>query len=80
VHNLASGRSLNADIARRFDENDIYRIDHFLGKEVVQNLFALRFANGVFEPVWNRNYIESVQITSTDTLGMKGRAGQGRQR
>jgi len=74
-HDLASARSLNADIARRFDENDIYRIDHFLGKEIVQNLFALRFANGIFEPVWNRNYIDHVQITATETLGMEGRGG-----
>ena len=74
-HDLASARALNADIARRFDENDIYRIDHFLGKEIVQNLFALRFANGIFEPVWNRNYIDHVQITAAETLGMEGRGG-----
>lgn len=72
-HDLASARALNADIARRFAEHDIYRIDHFLGKEIVQNLFALRFANGIFEPVWNRNYIDHVQITATETLGMEGR-------
>lgn len=70
---LASARALNADIARSFDERDIYRIDHFLGKEIVQNLFALRFANGIFEPVWNRNYIDHVQITAAETLGMEGR-------
>jgi glucose-6-phosphate 1-dehydrogenase len=74
-HDLASARSLNADIARRFDENDIYRIDHFLGKEIVQNLFALRFANGIFEPVWNRNYIDHVQITAVETLGVERRGG-----
>jgi len=74
-HDLASARSLNADIARRFVENDIYRIDHFLGKEIVQNLFALRFANGIFEPVWNRNYIDHVQIAAAETLGMEGRGG-----
>ncbi len=72
---LASARALNADIARRVDENDIYRIDHFLGKETVQNLFALRFANGIFEPVWNRNYIECVQITAAEGIGMEGRGG-----
>jgi len=72
-HNLATARALNADIARRIGENDIYRIDHFLGKEIVQNLFALRFANGIFEPVWNRNYVDHVQITATETLGMEGR-------
>ena len=70
---LASARALNADIALRFDDTDIYRIDHFLGKEIVQNIFALRFANNLFEPVWNRNYIDHVQITATETLGMEGR-------
>jgi len=74
-HDLATARALNADIARSFDENDIYRIDHFLGKEIVQNLFALRFANGIFEPVWNRNYIDHVQISATETLGLEGRGG-----
>ncbi len=74
-HDLASARSLNAGIARAFDEDDIYRMDHFLGKEIVQNLFALRFANGIFEPVWNRNYIAQVQITASETLGMEGRGG-----
>jgi glucose-6-phosphate 1-dehydrogenase len=74
-HDLASARSLNADIAGSFDEHDIYRVDHFLGKEIVQNLFALRFANGIFEPVWNRNYIDHVQITAAETLGMEGRGG-----
>ena len=74
-HDLATARALNADIARSFDENDIYRIDHFLGKEIVQNLFALRFANGIFEPVWNRNYIQHVQITAAETIGMAGRGG-----
>jgi len=72
---LASARSLNAGIARTFGEQDIYRIDHFLGKEIVQNLFALRFANGIYEPVWNRNYIDNVQITASETLGMEGRGG-----
>ena len=72
---LVSAETLNADIARDFDENDIYRIDHFLGKEMVQNIFALRFANGIFEPVWNRNYVEHVQITATETIGMAGRGG-----
>ena len=74
-HDLASARALNADIVRHFDDNDIYRIDHFLGKEIVQNLFALRFANGIFEPVWNRNYIAHVEITAAETLGMEGRGG-----
>ena len=74
-HDLASAKALNVGIARGFDENDIYRIDHFLGKEIVQNLFALRFANSIFEPVWNRNYIDHVQITAAETLGMEGRGG-----
>ena len=74
-HDLASAHALNADLDRRFDEQDIFRIDHFLGKEIVQNLFALRFANGIFEPVWNRNYIDHVQITAAETLGMEGRGG-----
>ena len=74
-HDLASARALNAAIARGFDESDVYRIDHFLGKEIVQNLFALRFANGIFEPVWNRNYIDHVQITATETLGVEARGG-----
>jgi glucose-6-phosphate 1-dehydrogenase len=72
-HDLASARALNADIVLRFDDTDVYRIDHFLGKEIVQNIFALRFANNIFEPVWNRNYIDHVQITATETLGMEGR-------
>jgi glucose-6-phosphate 1-dehydrogenase len=72
---LATARALNADIARSFDDNDIYRIDHFLGKEIVQNLYALRFANAIFEPLWNRNYIDHVQITATETLGLEGRGG-----
>jgi glucose-6-phosphate 1-dehydrogenase len=74
-HDLATARALNADIARSFDDNDIYRIDHFLGKEIVQNLYALRFANAIFEPLWNRNYIDHVEITATETLGLEGRGG-----
>jgi len=66
---------LNAEVARGFDEEEVYRIDHFLGKEIVQNLFALRFANAIFEPVWNRHYIDHVQITAAETLGMEGRGG-----
>ena len=70
---LATACALNANIALRFNDTDIYRIDHFLGKEIVQNVFALRFANNLFEPVWNRNYIDHVQITAAETLGMEGR-------
>jgi glucose-6-phosphate 1-dehydrogenase len=75
AHDLASAQALNAEITCRFDDDDIYRIDHFLGKEIVQNLFALRFAHGIFEPVWNRNFIDHVQITASETLGMEGRGG-----
>ena len=71
----ASARALNAEVARDFDEEDVYRIDHFLGKEIVQNLFALRFANAIFEPMWNRHDIDHVQITAAETLGMEGRGG-----
>jgi glucose-6-phosphate 1-dehydrogenase len=74
-HDGASARALNAEVARGFDEEDVYRIDHFLGKEIVQNLFALRFANAMFEPVWNRHYIDHVQITAAETLGVEGRGG-----
>jgi glucose-6-phosphate 1-dehydrogenase len=71
---LASFRDINGTLARFFHENQIYRIDHFLGKETVQNIMALRFANPVFEPVWNRNYIDHVVITVAETLGVEHRA------
>ena len=74
-HDAASARALNTEVARSFGEEHVYRIDHFLGKEIVQNLFALRFANAIFEPVWNRHYIDHVQITAAETLGMEGRGG-----
>lgn len=74
-HDAASARALNAEVASGFDEEDVYRIDHFLGKEIVQSLFALRFANVIFEPLWNRHYIDHVQITAAETLGMEGRGG-----
>ncbi|MDB5095679.1 MAG: glucose-6-phosphate 1-dehydrogenase [Cyanobacteria bacterium RYN_339] len=72
---LASARELNAAIARDVDEHFVYRIDHYLGKEAAQNLFTLRFGNALFEPVWNRNYIDHVQITAAETLGVEGRGG-----
>ncbi len=71
---LATARALNAEVAQVFAEEQVYRIDHYLGKETVQNILALRFANGLFEPVWNRNYIDHVQITVAETVGVEGRA------
>jgi glucose-6-phosphate 1-dehydrogenase len=74
-HDLQSAHDLNALLASMFDEKQIYRIDHYLGKETVQNLLALRFANALFEPIWNRNYIDHVQITAAETVGVEGRGG-----
>ena len=74
-YNLASARKLNAQLLEVFEEPQIFRIDHYLGKETVQNLMALRFANSLFEPVWNRNYIDHVQITAAEDIGIEGRAG-----
>ena len=70
---LASAKALNAELLSYVREDQIYRIDHYLGKETVQNILALRFANGIFEPVWNRNYIDSIQITVAESLGIEGR-------
>ncbi|TFL19727.1 glucose-6-phosphate dehydrogenase [Jannaschia formosa] len=70
---LESARKLNADLAASFDEHQIYRIDHFLGKETVQNLMAVRFANVLFEPLWNERYVDHVQITVAETVGVGGR-------
>ena len=74
-HDLASARALNEVVHRYFDEREVYRIDHYLGKETVQNVLALRFANGIFEPIWNRQFIDHVQITVAESLGIEGRAG-----
>src|SRR5215813_14741288 len=71
---LASARALNAQILRVLDEAQIYRMDHFLGKETVQNIMVLRFANGIFEPMWNRDHIDHVQITVAETVGVERRA------
>ncbi len=70
-----SARQLNKDIQEVFEEDQIYRIDHYLGKETVQNMLVTRFANGIFEPLWNRNYIHSIQITAAETVGVGSRGG-----
>ncbi|HEY2531580.1 MAG TPA: glucose-6-phosphate dehydrogenase [Xanthobacteraceae bacterium] len=72
-HDLESAKALNADILKTLNEDQIYRIDHFLGKETVQNVMVLRFANGLFEPVWNREHIDHVQITAAETVGVERR-------
>jgi glucose-6-phosphate 1-dehydrogenase len=72
-HDLESAQSLNHKLRSVLHENQIYRIDHYLGKETVQNILVFRFANGIFEPVWNRQYIDHVQITVAETLGVEHR-------
>jgi glucose-6-phosphate 1-dehydrogenase len=72
-HDLASARQLNDEVNRVFAEDQIFRIDHYLGKETVQNILIFRFANGIFEPVWNRNYVDHVQITAAEDIGIEGR-------
>ena len=74
-HDLASALHLNSALLSVFEEKQIYRIDHYLGKETVQNTLVLRFANGIFEPVWNRSYVDHVQITATEEVALEGRAG-----
>lgn len=71
---LTSARQLNAEISKVFDEHQVYRIDHYLGKETVQNILVMRFGNSLFEPVWNRNYVDYVEITAAETLGVENRA------
>jgi glucose-6-phosphate 1-dehydrogenase len=71
---LASAQKLNKTVLTAFDEPQVYRIDHYLGKDTVQNLLVLRFGNGIFEPLWNRNYVDHVQITAAETLGVEQRA------
>jgi glucose-6-phosphate 1-dehydrogenase len=72
-HDLASARQLLDEVNRVFAEDQIFRIDHYLGKETVQNILIFRFANGIFEPVWNRNYVDHVQITAAEDIGIEGR-------
>jgi glucose-6-phosphate 1-dehydrogenase len=74
-HDLASARDLNALLSEDFNESEVFRIDHYLGKETVQNMLALRFANGIFEPIWNRQFIDHVQITVAESIGIENRAG-----
>jgi glucose-6-phosphate 1-dehydrogenase len=74
-YDLESARALNAKLSEYLAENQIYRIDHYLGKETVQNILVFRFANGIFEPVWNRRYIDSVQVTVAEELGVEQRGG-----
>jgi glucose-6-phosphate 1-dehydrogenase len=74
-HDLASARELNDALEAAFPADSIFRIDHYLGKETVQNILALRFANELYEPIWNRNYVDHVQITMAEDIGVGGRAG-----
>jgi glucose-6-phosphate 1-dehydrogenase len=74
-HDRASAQELNELIRTYFAEDEVFRIDHYLGKETVQNMAALRFANGIFEPIWNRQFIDHVQITVAESIGIEGRSG-----
>jgi len=74
-HDLATAQELNEHLLHVFDEKQIYRIDHYLGKETVQNILVFRFGNGIFEPIWNRNYVDHVQITVSESLGVGARGG-----
>lgn len=73
-HDLASAQKLNSDIGKVFRENQTYRIDHYMGKETVQNIMAMRFANGIFEPLWNQKYIDHVQILVSESIGIESRS------
>ena len=72
---LESARALQAEVTKVFEEKHVYRIDHYLGKEPVQDIMALRFANVIFEPIWNRRYVDCIQITAAETVGVEGRGG-----
>jgi glucose-6-phosphate 1-dehydrogenase len=74
-YDLESGRNLNKTLHELISEDQIFRIDHYLGKETVQNLLVTRFANGIFEPLWNRNYIDRIEITSSESIGVEDRGG-----
>ncbi|HEX3571931.1 MAG TPA: glucose-6-phosphate dehydrogenase [Acidobacteriaceae bacterium] len=72
-HDLESARELNDEVNKVFDEDQVFRIDHYLGKETVQNILVFRFANGIFENVWNRNYVDHIEITAAESIGIEGR-------
>jgi glucose-6-phosphate 1-dehydrogenase len=74
-HDLESAQALNTALQKHFTEDEVFRIDHYLGKETVQNMLALRFANGIFEPIWNRQFIDHIQIAVAESIGIEGRAG-----
>src|SRR5215217_6745300 len=74
-HDLESARELNRELHEVLDEKQIFRIDHYLGKETVQNILVFRFANAIFEPLWNRNHIDHVEITAAEAIGVEGRGG-----
>jgi glucose-6-phosphate 1-dehydrogenase len=74
-NDLASARKLSDELHDVFDESEVYRIDHYLGKETVQNILAFRFGNGIFEPLWNRRYVDHVQITGAESIGVEDRGG-----
>ncbi len=74
-HDLESAKKLNHDLLKILKESQIYRIDHYLGKETVQNILVFRFGNSIFEPIWNRNFVDHVQITVAESLGVEGRGG-----
>ena len=74
-HDLESALALNLEVSHVLDESQVYRIDHYLGKETVQNILALRFGNTIFEPIWDRRYVHSVQVTVAEEVGMAGGRG-----
>ncbi|HKJ82148.1 MAG TPA: glucose-6-phosphate dehydrogenase, partial [Ignavibacteriaceae bacterium] len=74
-YDLKTAKELNNKLLKHYEENQVYRIDHYLGKETVQNILVTRFSNGIFEPLWNRNYVHHVEITSSESIGVENRGG-----